>query len=263
MKIKSTTNINNESKRQKKVVNRGSHEPAYMQICNMLKDQIASGVYRPGSRLPSESQLRRIHNVSPMTVRRSIKILLDQGVVTTIQGSGTFVKAPDLGEVAFSLRQFYDLFKDENAIRTKLLEVKIRKAEEDVAAYLGIEKGVRTILLRRLLIKDGDPMIYHVEHLIYDPLRPIVETELEVTTLYGLFQRSGQTFLKRGDLSLEATVLDAEAADLLNTMPLQPAFRIAHLFYDFDEKPFSWGQFICRADCLHFKTTVGIEVSDD
>jgi GntR family transcriptional regulator len=80
---------------------------------------------------------------------------------------------------------------------------------------------------------------------------------LEITTLHGLFEGSGQTFLKRGELTLEATVLNQEQAALLNAMPLQPAFRIEHLFYDFDEKPLSWGQFVCRADVLRFKTTVG------
>lgn len=242
------------------VVNRRSHEPAYIQICNLLKEKIAQGIYLPGSRLPSESELRRLHKVSPMTVRRSIKMLLDQGIVTTVQGSGTFVKAPDLGRAAFSLKEFYDIFKHQDRAKVKLLEARTLKAGADIAEKLQLPEGRRVILLRRALLKDGDPVIFHKEYLIYDPLRPIIETELEVTTLYGLFERSEQTFIKRGNLTLEAMVLNQEEARLLNTMPLQPAFRIEHLFFDFDEKPLSWGQFICRGDQLRFKTTVGFDL---
>lgn len=241
-------------------VDRHSHEPAYLQICNSLKDQIGKGIYLPGSRLPSESELCRRHQVSPMTVRRSIKMLLDQGIVTTIQGGGTFVRAPDLGRVTFSLEEFYSIFKDREKTKVRLLEVRTMKADPAAAARLQVVEGQRILLLRRVLFHEGDPIIYHREFLIYDPTRPIIEAELEVTTLYGLFEGNGQNFLKRGELTIEATILDEEQAGLLNTMLLQPAFRLEHLFYDFDEKPLSWGQFVCRADRLRFKTAVGFNL---
>ncbi len=243
------------------VVDRHSSEPAYIQICNLLKNQIANGVYLPGSRLPSESKLRRIHNVSPMTVRRSIKILIDQGIVKTIQGSGTFVSSPDLGQANFNLDEFSNIFKDKKRTKIKLLEVLIINADIDTAQKLNIKYDERIILLKRLLLRSGDPIIFHREFLIYDPLRPIIETELEVTNLYGLFEGSGKSFLKRGELSIEAMVLNQEEAKLLNTIPLQPAFRLEHQFYDFDDNPFSWGQFVCRGDQLKFKTTVGVALS--
>jgi DNA-binding GntR family transcriptional regulator len=242
-------------------VDRHSHEPAYLQICNFLKDQIGKGIYLPGHRLPSESELCRRHQVSPMTVRRSIKILLDNGIVTTVQGGGTFVKAPDLGRVTFSLEEFYSLFKDQDKTRVRLIEALTMKADRTAADRLKVNEGNRLILLRRVLIRDGDPIIYHREFLIYDPTRPIVEAELEITTLHGLFVGSNQTFLKRGELTLDATVLNQEQATLLNAMPLQPAFRIEHIFFDFNEKPLSWGQFVCRSDVLRFKTTVGFNLS--
>lgn len=243
------------------VIDRQSHQPAYIQICNSLKNQIAKGVFLPGSRLPSESKLCRRHQVSPMTVRRSIKILIDQGIVSTIQGSGTFVKAPDLSRVTFSLDDFYNIFKDQQRTNIKLLEVRTMKADSNAAARLHVKEKQRIILLRRVLIRDGDPIIYHRELLIYDPERPIIEAELEITTLHGLFVGNGQTFIKRGDLTIEATVLNQKQAALLNSTALQPAFRLEHLFYDFDEKPLSWGQFICRGDLFRFKTTVGFNLA--
>ena len=239
-------------------IDRQTFEPAYVQLVNILKDQIAQGVYLPGSRLPSESELCKRYQVSPMTVRRSINILLDQGIVSTIQGSGTYVKAPDLGKVTFSLEEFHNIFKDKERTKVTILETLIIKADEGTADKLAIAVGERTILIRRLLVRDGDPLLYHKEQLIYDPLRPIVEAELGITSLHGLFVGTGETMLKRGELVIKAEVLAKEEADILNTMEMQPAFRLEHIFYDFQDRPVSWGQFICRGDRLRFTTTVGI-----
>jgi DNA-binding GntR family transcriptional regulator len=240
------------------IIDRQSFEPAYVQLINILKDQIAKGVYFPGDRLPSESELVKRYQVSPMTVRRSINILLDQGIVSTIQGSGTYVKTPDLGEMTFSMEEFHTIFKDKERTKVKILEVFIIKADETAASKLAISVGERTILIRRVLVRDGDPILYHKEQLIYDPVRPIVEAELEVTSLHGLFVGTGETKFKRGDIVIEAAVLTKEEADVLNTMQMQPAFRLEHIFYDFEDKPVSWGRFLCRGDRLSFKTTVGV-----
>jgi DNA-binding GntR family transcriptional regulator len=239
-------------------IDRQAFEPAYLQLVNILKEQIAEGVYLPGSRLPSESELCKRYQVSPMTVRRSINLLLDQGVVSTIQGSGTYVKAPDLSKVTFSLEEFHNIFKDKERTKVKILEALIIKADETTADKLAVRVGERLILIRRVLIRDGDPIIYHKEHLIYDPSRPIVEGELEVTSLHGLFVGTGETKFKKGDLAIEAAVLTKEEADVLNTMQMQPAFRLEHIFYDFEGRPVSWGRFVCRGDRLRFATTVGV-----
>jgi DNA-binding GntR family transcriptional regulator len=102
------------------------------------------------------------------------------------------------------------------------------------------------------------PVLYHREYLIYDPTRPIVEAELEVTALSHLFNGKGETILKRGGLNLEATLLDVEEARLLQVEQPNAAFCLEHLFYDFDDKLISWGWFIVRRDLLRFTTQVGL-----
>ena len=242
-------------------IDRGSYEPAYAQLVNILRQSMAAGILRPGDQLPSEAQLCERYGVSPMTVRRSIKTLLDQGVVSTIQGSGTYVKAPDLGGVTFGLEEFHNIFKEKERTKVKILEALIVKADEKTSEKLGSALGERTILIRRVLVREGEPILYHKEQLVYDPGRPIVEDELEVTSLHGLFIGTGGTKLKRGELTIEAAILTEEEAGILNSKAMQPAFRLEHLFFDFDERPVSWGRFICRGDRLKFKTAVGINNS--
>lgn len=219
---------------------------------------MATGNLRPGDQLPSEAQLCERYDVSPMTVRRAINLLVDQGFVVAEQGRGTFVKPVAMGAATFQLKDLHDLFDDSVHTTVHVLEVRIVAADERVARKLRIDPGDRTIYIRRLLCTDDQPSIYHREYMIYDPLRPIVEAELEVTALQRLFNGTGETILKRGDINLEATILNDEEAKILQAPQPMAAFCFEHLFYDFDDKPISWGWFIGRADCLRFSTQVGL-----
>ncbi len=192
-----------------------------------------------------------------MTVRRSINILLQNGLVTTVQGRGTFVKPMELSKVVFGLDELGSIFGRNAQNRVKLLEVNIIKANADVAARLKVKAGDNVIHIRRLISRDNEPVFYHREYLVYDPTRPVVEAEMEVTALHGLFAGSEETTLKRGELTIEAAVLDEAEARLLGARPMLPSFRLQHLFYDFDNRPVSWGFFLCRGDRLRFTTTVG------
>ena len=63
----------------------------YRQILEKLQDDIASGRYKPGKRLPSEAELVRRFGASRMTVFRAMHELQSLGFVTRRVGSGTFV----------------------------------------------------------------------------------------------------------------------------------------------------------------------------
>jgi GntR family transcriptional regulator len=223
-----------------------------------LLGQIAAGEFRPGDRLPSEAQLCERYGVSPMTVRRVVNILADQGVVTAEQGRGTFVKPLELGTATFDLDRLQQLFRDEGQSSVKLLEARITPATGRTARKLTIKVGDRTVFIRRLIFRSEKPALLHRQHVIYDPTRPIIEAEMEVTALRGLFSGGSESDLKRGDLTIDVTVLTEEEAALLHSEVGAPAFRLEHIFYDFDDRPVSWGWFICSGDYLRFTATIGV-----
>ena len=238
-------------------IDRNSYEPAYAQLASILRRQVAAGVFRPGDQLPSEAMLCESYQVSPMTVRRTINLLAEEGLVDAVQGRGTFVKALELGLAAFDLQELQDLFNDA-AMTVMLLGVRIVSADERAARKLDLRVGDKTIYIRRLLTIHDKPAFYHREYLIYDPMRPIVEAEMEVTALRGLFDGTGSAMFKRGDLGVEACLLKEDEATILHASSPMAAFYLEHLFYDFGDRPVSWGWFICRSDCLRFSTSVGI-----
>lgn len=238
-------------------IDRDSFEPPYHQLVNILRLQIAQGKLRPGDRIPSETQLSEQYQVSPMTARRSLTILLDEGLVTASRGRGTFVKPIALNTATFGLRALEGLFDDERT-SVRFLSVRTLPATERIASRLAVPAEKKVLSLRRLLLRDGEPVAYHREYLVFDPLRPVVEAEMGITSLQGLFEGKGESVLKRGELSIQATVLTQNEAQKLDAGAGSAAFRIEHTFYDFHEQPVSWGWFIVPAKHLEFEATVGV-----
>lgn len=235
-------------------VNRDLFEPNYIQLVRIFQDQISTGLLRPGDRLPSESQLCKNHHISRMTVRRAINILVEQGFVVTERGRGTFVKPIQFWSASFNLNQLRNLLSDENKIKIKILEASITNANDILAQKMKVNRGQRLLHIRRLILSVDKPIIYHREYLLYDPSRPIVESELDVTELKCLFEGTSNSYIKYGSLSLEATVLNDNEARILQIPEATASLTIEHTFFDFEDRPISWGHFICPGLTLTFTT---------
>ncbi|HEY7550402.1 MAG TPA: GntR family transcriptional regulator [Hyphomicrobiaceae bacterium] len=72
----------------------------YLQVRDALAQRIAAGEWRHGTAIPSEGDLAREIGVSSGTVRKALKLLESQRLVTRRQGHGTFVNDPASHELA-------------------------------------------------------------------------------------------------------------------------------------------------------------------
>lgn len=69
------------------------HERIAERIYDGLFQSIITGKLRPQARLPSELELARFFGVSRPVVREALEALRDAGLVTSVRGSGTYVRA--------------------------------------------------------------------------------------------------------------------------------------------------------------------------
>ncbi|MBE6016826.1 MAG: PLP-dependent aminotransferase family protein [Lachnospiraceae bacterium] len=68
-----------------------SNDPAYIRLYRQLREDIVSGVYAFGERLPSKRLLADESGVSVITVEHAYALLLEEGYVESRQRSGYFV----------------------------------------------------------------------------------------------------------------------------------------------------------------------------
>jgi DNA-binding GntR family transcriptional regulator len=68
--------------------------PAYLQIADDLRSQILNGDLAAGAKLPSETQLMSSYSVSRTVAKMAIGVLRHEGLITSHQGKGSFVRLP-------------------------------------------------------------------------------------------------------------------------------------------------------------------------
>lgn len=76
----------------------------YQAIFEALQQQIASGKYSDGRRLPSEAELSKRFNVSRPTAARALRDLQNLGVIRRRAGSGSFLNSSPNGETSLANR---------------------------------------------------------------------------------------------------------------------------------------------------------------
>ncbi len=83
-------------------------KPQYLKLKHYILHHVTNGDWPPLSRTPSENELVAKFGVSRMTVNRALRELTDAGVVTRLQGVGTFVAGPKAESAMFEVRSIRD-----------------------------------------------------------------------------------------------------------------------------------------------------------
>ena len=90
----------------------------YTRIAISLAERIASGQLKEGDKLSGRSKLSPEYNVSPETIRRTLRLLADMKVVEVKEQSGVYVLSAD------NARRYLHNFADQTDIRGKHQQLK-------------------------------------------------------------------------------------------------------------------------------------------
>ncbi len=64
--------------------------PSYVQLASLLRDAIMSGEIGPHEALPSLQRMVQETGLSMVTVRHAVRVLVEEGLVYSVPGWGTF-----------------------------------------------------------------------------------------------------------------------------------------------------------------------------
>ncbi|AWS42100.1 GntR family transcriptional regulator [Streptosporangium sp. 'caverna'] len=88
--------------------------PPYKQVANALRAAILTKKFEPGEKLPSGTELAKTYGVARMTVQQAIRLLRDEGLVSSRQGSGVFVR--ERTELPVELRPHLERAFDDTSV---------------------------------------------------------------------------------------------------------------------------------------------------
>ncbi|QOV19127.1 UTRA domain-containing protein [Blautia liquoris] len=150
--------------------------PLYEQLKNSITEDIKAKIYRPGDRMPSETELEQKYGVSRITVRRAVKELCEEEVLIRKQGKGTFVLNAGTKNRLDQLRGFHDAMGEQGkSVKTEILERSIIHVKESYAKDLQINRDNDVMYLKRVMYADDMPMMYDMCYLPMNRFPGIVD----------------------------------------------------------------------------------------
>ena len=75
----------------------GNDRKKYQKLYNWGRTLITSGVIKNGDKFPSENILQKKFGYSRQTVRTALAQLEEEGLISRVKGSGTYVSYDDMG----------------------------------------------------------------------------------------------------------------------------------------------------------------------
>jgi GntR family transcriptional regulator len=245
----------------------------YHRIVSDLQDKILSGELAPGVRLPSETDLAAEYGTSRPTVRRAIAALRGEGLVTTGQGSGTFVRrAPGvrisvtgtnyrrhraLGLPGFNAQ----VLEQGQSPRQEITEVGTVSAPPDVAQKLDLDEGSPVVVRRRVFLANDVPVAltdsYYPEALVRGTA---IERAARIKGgVHALIEDENgpvRRRIARSEDDIVARMPTPEEARKLGLSPGMPVFRILRTVYDSGNRPVEVQDTVAVADRHQFRYEV-------
>ena len=160
---------------QENYLEKKSQSPLYQQLMTRLKNDIVSGVYPAGGRIPSEQVLCETYGVSRVTVRKAMLDLVQEGLLVRRQGKGTFVAEEKIRRDLSMITSFTDSCEARgHHAEARPISCQWEEPTAEDCEKLGVAPDGRVLELCRLRLCDGDPVMLAdepVEGSLYEFLR--------------------------------------------------------------------------------------------
>lgn len=133
--------------------------PMYRQIASDIKSHIAAGRYQQGEPLPTEAGLREEFSVSRVTIRQAIKLLADEGILESIQGSGTYVRRKKVAYDIYRMTSMDEKLEHMDvSTHSEVLTFEVTQPSEEIASALNLTTEDRIYYVKRIRFIDDSPV---------------------------------------------------------------------------------------------------------
>ncbi|MBT8216401.1 MAG: GntR family transcriptional regulator [Acidimicrobiia bacterium] len=168
--------------------------PRYEVIARALREVVAGS--EANARLPSEAELCEQFDVSRMTARQAVGVLVADGLVYRVRGHGTFVAPRRVARLLGSPLSFTEGMRARGLpASSRVLEFRQIDPSPGDRAALRLEPGERPVLLERLRLGGTTPMA--LERAVVTPrCAGILEADMASESLHAVFERLGHLPMK-------------------------------------------------------------------
>ncbi len=232
-------------------LDRNSDVPLYFQLGAALKVMLEVGAWEPGARFASEREIEEVFGVSRAVIRPALDLLVGDGAIFRIKGSGAFVAPPRREVEVAGLVRLWMENRDNRPIAVR--SARERRPDLTVSQFLEIEDQDTPIAHVTAVVEVGEPSVCLV-----DSYSPVAHVPWILPTAKALENGAqppppSELDLTRATVSIEHTFFGEWGSSQVGAQAGEPA--LMGRFVQFGrtaeserERPLEFARVIYRAD---------------
>jgi GntR family transcriptional regulator len=234
---------------QPDAINRHSKLPYYQQLYDIFRAKIDRGEWSPGDMIPPESELIEQYEVSRITVRQVLDMLVKEGLIYRERGRGSFVAHPTLEQTMNRIVSFTEDMRQRGFIPgTRVLSASLIPATKDIAEKLHVEPGELLARIERLRTADGEPMSIEESYLVHRYCPSVLQHDYSTQPLREILDRDYGIRLVYAKQVIRAIQAAKELAGLLKIKTGSPLLFIERVTFSQGEIPVEFLRVYYRSD---------------
>ena len=214
----------------------------WRRIHDALRDEIASGTYRAGDKLPTEQQLADRFGVNRHTVRRALAEMVSENAIYVRRGSGAYVSE---GMVDYRLGPGVKFSQNIRELgRTpahRLLGSERRAPSEREARHLELRPGAEVVSLETLGEVDGAPIIHCLHVFPHARFPELARAFVETGSITVALRRYGVVDYRRAWTRVTARAPSRAMAETLRQAQATPVLFSEGVNLDMAGQPIEYG----------------------
>jgi GntR family phosphonate transport system transcriptional regulator len=214
----------------------------WRQIAETLEGDIKQQVFKPGQRLPTESELAERFAVNRHTVRRGIAFLEQEGLLRVEQGRGTFVQERVVDYRLGKRTRFSENIEKQSRIPSgELVRALVLAADATLAKNLQLRKGAPVVLIESVGKVDGRPISVAAHHFPARRFPDIIEIYRREKSITKALAHYGVNDYTRKESRITARLPNANECRLLELPRSQPVLVTESINIDSDGRVIEFG----------------------
>lgn len=231
----------------------------YLQIKDSIEEAIKSGELTDNDRLPTESELCEVFKISDIVVKNAYKMLVKQGLIIRVQGSGTFVSTRKVFKFplagfdrlsSFSGYNYQSKFK-------KVILFDISSEDPMVISTLQLPEKTSYFVIKYIVFIEHAEVLMQTLYLSQMKFPDLKIHDIEHHNLVELLSQRFPYGFNRVKSGFSPVNLSSSEALLLNTYKHAAAHRVRTVVHTKDDDPIAFIETLFLGQYTQFEVILG------
>ena len=233
--------------------------PFYYQVAETLKERIVSHKYHPDELLPSENRLSEEFNVSNITIRKAMALLVREGLIVRKRGIGTRVVRRKESRIPLKITGNFRDWVD-SALRKKyqltveVLSIDKMNCPQPIAEMLALRTDQKVWCIKRIRKLKREPASYYINFVPVDLIEKVIKSDFISQSFIEVFKQKGKIPITKASQQVEAVVSDMDVSSILGIHFGSALFFVENTYYSDDDRPLEVTHIYFRGDRYIYKS---------